>query len=250
MILRRLTKHMEDQNWFAVGLDFCIVVLGILIAFQITNWSAARQDNLIYEQARARVIEEANTNLVLSQNAIRRVVDQKNQAFEILRDFETCSAENGAEGRFMRAMQTLRLIVGLNVRRDAINQILTSDAFLDNISPEDRTTLSAYLRRVDNVADNSRFSDSFYGNRPPPQDNPIFQRTLDGDFSGGLAKITLTVSYEEACQDTALNQFLFDRLENGAYITSLASSLAEASREVLIELGESPPETPEAEPAP
>lgn len=44
MILRRLTKHVKDQNWFAVALDFSIVVVGILIAFQITNWSEARQD--------------------------------------------------------------------------------------------------------------------------------------------------------------------------------------------------------------
>ena len=44
MILRRITKHVKDQNWFAVCLDFCIVVVGILIAFQITNWSEARKD--------------------------------------------------------------------------------------------------------------------------------------------------------------------------------------------------------------
>ena len=44
MILRRLTKHVKDQNWFAVALDFFIVVVGILIAFQITNWNEARSD--------------------------------------------------------------------------------------------------------------------------------------------------------------------------------------------------------------
>lgn len=43
MILRRITKHVKDQNWFAVGIDFVIVVAGILIAFQITNWSEERQ---------------------------------------------------------------------------------------------------------------------------------------------------------------------------------------------------------------
>ena len=46
MILRRITQHVKDQNWFAVGLDFCIVVVGILIAFQITNWSEARSDRV------------------------------------------------------------------------------------------------------------------------------------------------------------------------------------------------------------
>jgi hypothetical protein len=53
MILRRLTKHVKDQNWFAVALDFLIVVAGILIAFQITNWSEVRG-----ERADARVALE------------------------------------------------------------------------------------------------------------------------------------------------------------------------------------------------
>ena len=44
MILRSITRHVKDQNWFAVGLDFLIVVLGILLAFQITEWSAERQE--------------------------------------------------------------------------------------------------------------------------------------------------------------------------------------------------------------
>lgn len=44
MILRRMSKHVKDQNWFAVTLDFFIVLLGILIAFQVTNWSESRQD--------------------------------------------------------------------------------------------------------------------------------------------------------------------------------------------------------------
>ena len=44
MLLRSLTKHVRDQNWFAVFLDFFIVVTGILIAFQITNWNEGRSD--------------------------------------------------------------------------------------------------------------------------------------------------------------------------------------------------------------
>ena len=46
MRLRSITKHVKDQNWFAVALDFFIVVAGILIAFQITNWNEARQQKV------------------------------------------------------------------------------------------------------------------------------------------------------------------------------------------------------------
>ena len=44
MLLRRITQHVKEQNWFAVALDFFIVVAGILIAFQITEWNERRVD--------------------------------------------------------------------------------------------------------------------------------------------------------------------------------------------------------------
>ncbi len=44
MLLRRVIDHVKAQSWTAVALDFLIVVVGILIAFQITNWSERRGD--------------------------------------------------------------------------------------------------------------------------------------------------------------------------------------------------------------
>lgn len=44
MLLRRVTKHVKDQNWFAVGLDFVIVVVGVFIGIQVANWNDAQGD--------------------------------------------------------------------------------------------------------------------------------------------------------------------------------------------------------------
>jgi len=66
MILRRITQHVKDQNWFAVGLDFVIVVTGILIAFQITNWSEARRQASQTELALNSVKAELSILLFLS----------------------------------------------------------------------------------------------------------------------------------------------------------------------------------------
>jgi hypothetical protein len=62
MILRRLTKHVEDQNWFAVALDFVIVVAGILLAFQITNWSVDRSELAQAASIRANIIEDLRSD--------------------------------------------------------------------------------------------------------------------------------------------------------------------------------------------
>lgn len=248
MILRRLTKHVNDQNWFAVGLDFVIVVAGILIAFQITNWSAARQDNLIYEQARTRVIEEAKVNLGLAERLITRSRNYHQVAHDIIQVLETCNPEPGAEDRLMREIQPIRYMLGADVRDDAITLILTSDAFLDNISSPDRTTLSVYAQRLDRFTENQRFSADFQLARIMFQDIPIFTRRLDRNWDDGLMGAELTVSYAEACQDRTLKTFLFDRLEHGTYHMPQAENFAKATREVLIGLGETLPETTDQEP--
>ena len=45
MILRRIKAHVEEENWFAVGIDFCIVVIGVFIGLQVANWNEARSEN-------------------------------------------------------------------------------------------------------------------------------------------------------------------------------------------------------------
>lgn len=44
MLLRKLMRHVQTQNWFAVALDFVIVVLGVFLAVQLGNWNEARKE--------------------------------------------------------------------------------------------------------------------------------------------------------------------------------------------------------------
>jgi hypothetical protein len=44
MIPRRVAEHAKAQNWFAVTLDFFIVVMGVFIGIEVANWNQARQD--------------------------------------------------------------------------------------------------------------------------------------------------------------------------------------------------------------
>jgi hypothetical protein len=58
MILRSLSKHITDQNWFAVVLDFLIVVVGVFIGIQVANWNeasrASAKETIVLEQLHAQ----------------------------------------------------------------------------------------------------------------------------------------------------------------------------------------------------
>jgi len=62
MIFRRVKAHVEKENWFAVALDFFIVVVGILIAFQITSWNEARTDRRDERRYLAELSRDAGLN--------------------------------------------------------------------------------------------------------------------------------------------------------------------------------------------
>lgn len=44
MILRRLSTAIREQNWFAVVLEFVILILGVVMGFQVNAWNEARQE--------------------------------------------------------------------------------------------------------------------------------------------------------------------------------------------------------------
>jgi hypothetical protein len=66
MILRRFTKHVSDQNWFAVSIDMLVVVLGILIGLQVSEWNQSRKEyneGLYYINAlNTQIIDEIEKN--------------------------------------------------------------------------------------------------------------------------------------------------------------------------------------------
>jgi hypothetical protein len=45
MILRRVIAHFRKQEWTAIALDFIIVVLGVFVGIQVSNWNEARSSS-------------------------------------------------------------------------------------------------------------------------------------------------------------------------------------------------------------
>ena len=76
MILRSMTKHVKDQNWFAVGLDFFIVVFGVFVGLQVSNWNDAR----LREQTEQVYIERIREDLIANTEDYKQRLAYFNQA--------------------------------------------------------------------------------------------------------------------------------------------------------------------------
>ncbi len=58
MILNNISKAIREQNYYAVALEFVIVVAGVLLAFQVSSWSQAASDRAYTRDVLARVHNE------------------------------------------------------------------------------------------------------------------------------------------------------------------------------------------------
>lgn len=63
MLLRRITKHVKDQNWFAVGIDFVIVVIGVFVGLQMSNWNDAQSDRALRSEYLSQLTEDLRADM-------------------------------------------------------------------------------------------------------------------------------------------------------------------------------------------
>lgn len=58
MQLRRLASKLRNRDWASVGIEIVIVVVGVLIALQVSNWNDDRKDHLRGDENLARMQSE------------------------------------------------------------------------------------------------------------------------------------------------------------------------------------------------
>lgn len=63
MVIRRIRDHVADQNWFAVAVDVAIVVIGVFLGIQASNWNEARIEVKEGSSYRARLVAELDFNI-------------------------------------------------------------------------------------------------------------------------------------------------------------------------------------------
>ena len=62
MVVRRIREHVASHNWFAVGIDFAIVIAGVFLGIQVANWNDALTHAERGREYRARLIRELDFN--------------------------------------------------------------------------------------------------------------------------------------------------------------------------------------------
>ncbi len=237
MLLRRITKHVTEQNWFAVLIDFLIVVVGVFIGIQIGNWNDSRLDYQSYIQAHDRMIQEANDNIKITEHTLDKILPYINTFKKAIDDIRSCRDDEASVKRINDAMNMLTLTIENEIQNNAINQMTTSESLLEQQNQKHRLQ---YLEYATYLQSRIEWSVSVSNKMEARSDelHPYLdygsKLQKDGEFWESKRNIILSVEPKVACQDDSFRKLLY-RWESGHdYQIGLMKDVITKTEEFLI----------------
>ena len=148
MILSRITKAVREQNWFAVAIEFVIVIAGVVIGFQISAWASERQAEAARAATLDRLHDESEQAVAYHQGFVemhQRFNAERTEAIErlIANDWADADVEAMTEG-----ITSIGILPASNPPRTVYDELVSTGQFAEIGSPELRNAISNYYSRL------------------------------------------------------------------------------------------------------
>ena len=126
MILRRLATNFKEQNWTAVAIELVVVVVGVFIGIEVSNWNAARLQHDAANTYVARIREDLAENIADLEARKTYYQQVRNHALATLAAFDQPRESLGSQF-LIDAYQASQIISRL-VGRNTYDEILSVGA--------------------------------------------------------------------------------------------------------------------------
>jgi len=142
MILRRIREHVNHHNWFAVAVDFIIVVAGVFVGIQASNWNQERLNRAQGREYRAMLLDDLQAN---QQNLALR---KRYYAWVRLNALKTLAAldrpESALDGQFLVESYQATQILPWSLKRNTYDQIIDAGRIAELGDADLRDKISNY----------------------------------------------------------------------------------------------------------
>ena len=129
MILARITHAIRQQNWFAVALEFVIVIAGVVIGFQITAWNADRQVVARDAQLISRLTRDLDAMRAANAATLPDTERTYDGWIDLLRALEACEPIDTTQGDIRFAIARYQRTHAPPIYRAAFDEMSAAGAF-------------------------------------------------------------------------------------------------------------------------
>ena len=233
MIFRRVKAHVAKEDWFAVFIDFIIVVFGVFMGLQVQQWNETRDNRAEYVRALHRLNIETTTNLAALDalnTGSERAIKEVGHAFDVLQ-----SCADSVENRKTVSDGIMQILGtrGIHLRRTALEDLTTNSRLLAQQSKLERQRFTDMLFYFNLLTREASYAEIIPLDERA-QNNPIISigkregrrgEYFGADFSITRRNLILNVPIDKACKNNQLLKSFYTWERWQSYIPSFSRKL-------------------------
>ena len=148
MILRRLKAHVEKENWFAVAIDFVIVVVGVFIGIQVANWNETQTNKQGLNASLQRLDKEVTQNIGLIDEVLMSYETSREDLVIGREALNACDYTPEAQASLERLLFYFVEDIQPNLTFVALNQLANESRYQDLLSESFQQEFGIYSGRL------------------------------------------------------------------------------------------------------
>jgi hypothetical protein len=207
MLLRSVTKHVKDQNWFAVFVDFLIVVVGVFIGIQVANWNETQANKAGLERSLHRLDKEIELNVEIIDHILKYYDDSEALRTTARLALSNCDTTPENQQALEKSLYLFVEDIQPNFVTVVLEQLNRQDQYQDLFSNKFQDEFGVYTRVLKEEYEqlNSHYNNmwSHHINRHP---------SINAHFAGVIEKdwyFELAQPFEVVCKDASFrNKFI------------------------------------------
>jgi hypothetical protein len=231
MILKRLTEALRRQDWAMIAIEFALVVIGVLLAFQINEWASEKASAGERQLSAERLLEEAELDIAYNRQAVgyeRQIVE--GLSFAIKR-IAAKHWEEAEAGRITDSLARARAMVALAPPSSVYEDVVSSGELNKIGDVELRAAISRYRSTL---SFEERMRHQLLGPLAAYERTPAFRYETHPE---GRERIRLYVDFPSLLRDQSAQQVIALTAENHRILLMLRTRVLTDSEKMCAALG-------------
>ena len=151
MILRRIVKHVQNQNWVAIAIDLVIVIVGVYIGIQAQAWTTERENRTIEHQYLLSLHDNLLDMIESNEDRVAEFQERSTAMSEVTDYFEAVGDQARLERRHCDVIARSHIYVGRIVVPPTIAELLTTGRLRLIRNDAVRLAIIAYSQAIEGM---------------------------------------------------------------------------------------------------
>lgn len=190
MILRRLSQSLKEQNWTAIWIEFILLVGGVFLGIQVSNWNTERVDSNRAQGYLERIRDDINVDIASYRDRKSFWSDVSDYGVKGLNYAESGNANGASQWELLLAYFQASQVAEVYMNNATFEELKSAGEVGLITDTEIRSELTRYYLRVFNplLTERPRYREHVRGIIPLDVQKYVWNHCYSSD-SDGIQKL-------------------------------------------------------------